>query len=226
MRAASIKKHSIDTDAPPGATNTADVISMEEAKLDHQIFGELYDLYYEKILNYLYRRTLNIAIAEDLTSNTFFKALRGLDKYRDTGAFGAWVFRIATNEIRMHWRSQHGSDKGASRNQADLRRIYFATHETQTQDDVETKVQRFAELKEALNALPQRYQGALALKYFEGFSNNEIAEILQKKLSTTKSLIHRGLKHLRREIQRRDATFRPDSHLQKRRQVKNHEKQR
>ncbi len=74
--------------------------------LYHKVgFGGLYELYYSKILSYVYRRTMNAALAEELTSNTFFKALRALPEYEHRGHFSAWLYRIATNEIKAHRRT-------------------------------------------------------------------------------------------------------------------------
>ena len=49
---------------------------VERAKTHPEAFGELYDRYYTVVLNYVFRRTLDVALAEELTSNTFFNALR------------------------------------------------------------------------------------------------------------------------------------------------------
>ena len=75
---------------------------VERAKTQPEAFGHLYDRYYSVVLNYLYRRTLDVAFAEELTSNTFFKALRALGGYESRGKFLAWLYRIAGNEIRLN----------------------------------------------------------------------------------------------------------------------------
>ena len=92
---------------------------VERAKTEPQAFGQLYELYYSRILNYIYRRTLDVALAEELTSNTFFNALRALPGYDNRGKFGAWLYRIAGNEIRLNWRAKRNrresdSDGGKS----------------------------------------------------------------------------------------------------------------
>ena len=74
---------------------------IELAKTDSKAFGELYDIYYASILNYIFRCTLNIDTSEELTSNTFFNALNALPKYRHNASFRAWLYSIATNEIKI-----------------------------------------------------------------------------------------------------------------------------
>ena len=77
---------------------------IEEAKTNPKAFGQLYELHYSAILSYIFHRTLNRSIAEDLTSNTFFKALKALAGYKPNAPFRAWLYRIASNEIRNHFR--------------------------------------------------------------------------------------------------------------------------
>lgn len=75
---------------------------VERARTQPEAFGLLYDRYYSVVLNYIYRRTLDVALAEELTSNSFFNALRALGRYDNRGKFLAWLYRIAGNEIRLN----------------------------------------------------------------------------------------------------------------------------
>ena len=69
--------------------------------------GQLFDKYYPEIFRYVYHSTLDHAAAEDLTSNVFFSAFRHLGLFRWRRIpFRAWLYRIATNELRMHFRRQ------------------------------------------------------------------------------------------------------------------------
>src|SRR5262245_25919982 len=83
----------------------ADARLVRRALREPEAFGIIYERFYDTILNYAFRRTLNIATAEEVVSNTFFKALRGLPKYRSGDQpLRAWIYTIATNEMRMYWR--------------------------------------------------------------------------------------------------------------------------
>ncbi len=84
-----------------------DQMLVSAARHDTEAAGRLYDKYYSEILGYMYHCTFDGTVAEDLTSNVFLAALRHLKKYRWRQApFRAWLFRIATNEVRMYWRRQ------------------------------------------------------------------------------------------------------------------------
>jgi RNA polymerase sigma factor (sigma-70 family) len=110
---------------------------VERAKTQPEAFGHLYDRYYSVVLNYVFRRTLDVAMAEELTSNTFFNALRGLGGYENRGKFLAWLYRIAGNEIRLNWRARRKQHEGEARWRAELRRVRFATDRAIATEEVE-----------------------------------------------------------------------------------------
>jgi len=182
---------------------------VERAKAQPQAFGDLYELYYGRILNYVYRRTLDAAVAEELTSNTFFNALRALPRYDNRGKFGAWLYRIATNEIKLERRAQRNRPEGNSCWREEFGRIRFAPHGSvdAPEEDIEAKMRNFARLHDALDCLPERYQTVLALRYFEAIPYAEIADVLGKKIGTVKSLIHRGLQRLKRQLETDGTAF-------------------
>jgi len=194
----------------PGPTDEhSEAELIERARSDPDAFGRLYEAHYSRILNYIFRRTLDVSLAEDLTSNTFLKALRALPTYRHRAPFRAWLYRIATNEIRMHWRSQRkrqAVQEDAGR-QADLERVVFSPSAAETEEERRAQMHRYERVRECLGGLPERYQAVLVLRYFEGLRINEIAHVLGKRAGTVKSLIHRGLKRLRKSMGGKSATF-------------------
>ncbi len=187
---------------------------VERAKTQPEAFGHLYDRYYSVVLNYVFRRTLDVALAEELTSNTFFNALRALGRYENRGKFLAWLYRIVGNEIRLNGRARRKQLEREAHWRAELGRVRFATDPaiaTET-EEVEEQARQFARLHEALSRLPERYQTILALRYFESMSCEQVAEVVGTKVGTVKSLIHRGLKQLRRQYEGDPATFQRNLH--------------
>jgi RNA polymerase sigma-70 factor, ECF subfamily len=78
---------------------------IERAKEDPQAFGNLFDRYYPAIFAYVLRRVGKWNDAQDITSEVFLKALKGLWRFRWQGiAFSAWIYRIATNEVGIYFR--------------------------------------------------------------------------------------------------------------------------
>ncbi len=182
---------------------------VERAKSDPVALGELYDLYYSKILNYIYISIQDIDAAEEVTSNTFFKVLNSLPKYKHRSSFRAWIFKIATNEIKMFWRSKKNREirEKAYQFENDLEQIYFISPKVEVDEGHEEKMHMFRRLHKSLNSLPEKYRFVLILRYFEGLRYDEISKVVGKRIGTVKSLIHRGLKRLRILYDNQNATF-------------------
>ena len=73
---------------------------------DKEAFGLLYDHYQPSVYRFLYYRTRSATLAEDLTSDTFFRALRSMDSFRWQGRdFGAWLMTIARNLMTDHFKA-------------------------------------------------------------------------------------------------------------------------
>lgn len=182
-----------------GVLETADHALIERARSDPQAFGKLFELYYLRVLGYTYRCTWNRAVAEDLTSATFLKALRSLHRYDHRAHFSSWLYRIATNEIRMHWRAR-------SRAEAAHRRAFEESVPAHSQrgetglEASETAAEQAlvqARVRDAVGQLPERYRTVILLRYFEGLPCAMVAEVLHRRIGTVKSWLHRGAKRLR-----------------------------
>lgn len=172
------------------------------AQRDPKAFGVLYDRYYSKIFHYILGRTANVETAMDITSTTFFKALSEIKHFRWTGiSFGAWLYRIATNEIYTHFRKEKSRLKM-------LENINIRPVESDPLDDVidaEKELERHQEylkIQQSLAKLPLKYQEVISLRFFENKEIHEIAEILGKPEGTIKSLVHRGIENLRKRIEK------------------------
>lgn len=174
---------------------------VEDAKEDPRKFGKLFDAYYQPIFNYVLRRVGETALADELTSNVFFKAFARMDKFEWRGVpYGAWLYRIAGNEVKSHYRG-----KKWLLSLDDLREMVgfepVASEDleeelVQAQNEFEQQ-RRFQEMSELIRELPVKYQEVIHLRFFEEKSIRQIAEILEKKEGTVKSLLSRGLSKLR-----------------------------
>lgn len=170
----------------------------ERVSSDRGAFAVLYDRYYGPILNYAFRCTLNAATAEELTGTTFLKALQAIAAYQPSPSLKAWLYQIATNEIRMHFRSRRRRPMDFWREE-DLDRVSFQ-HSGASTDDLEEQLRSFEQARALILALPERYRSVLMLRYFEGLTVPEIAAIVEKKEGTVKSQISRGLAMLREQL--------------------------
>jgi len=164
---------------------------------DAEAFALIYEHHYRIVLNYLYRRTLSVALAEELTSDTFFKALRALPKFRSDQPIRAWLYRIASNELRMHWRWRRRrralsmDDSGAAANLASNRNDPEQLEQSQEQAG------DFMRLHHALARLSHRDQTIISLRYFEQLKLEQIGHVIGKPIGSVKSRLHRALGRLK-----------------------------
>jgi len=173
---------------------------VELAKDDPEAFGALFDRYYPVILNYTARRTSDVALAHDLTSETFYKALKGIRTFRWRGIpFSAWLYRIASNEIAAHYRRGprlESLERLTQERGFDLASDEDLEAELIEAQDALARHARYQSYLSALGALPLKYQEVIALRFLEGKPIAEIAQIMGRPQGTVKSLLHRGLKRL------------------------------
>jgi RNA polymerase sigma-70 factor, ECF subfamily len=172
--------------------------SVLAAQSDPAAAGQLFDKYYPEIFRYVYHSTLDHAAAEDVTSNVFFSAFRHLGLFRWRRIpFRAWLYRIATNELRMHYRKQKrmlAADAGPVDPES--------PGPVPSADTVAANSDDYRLLHRALLELGQKYRTVIVLRYFEGKSLSEICEITNKREGTIKSLLHRALAQLKNALVR------------------------
>ena len=179
---------------------------VKRAQNDLEAFGELYDQYYPKIFGYILKRTASIAIAQDITSEVFFKVLKNLRQFRWRGIpFSSWLYRIATNEIANYSRKENPKTVSLeliaepATTDNPLTEVLEAERELEKHED-------FLLLHEKISELPPKYQEVIVLRFFEKKKIKEVAQILGKREGVIKSLLHRGLGRLR-ILMEKNATF-------------------
>ncbi len=168
------------------------------ARKNTEAAGRLFDKYYPEIFRFIYHSTMDHTVTEDLTSNVFFSAFRHLGFFRWRRIpFRAWLYRIATNELRMHYRRQ--------------KRLLAAqagplapdqVSDTRSADAALASADDFRLLHLALLEVGEKYRAVIVLRYFEDKSLSDISEITNKREGTIKSLLHRGLAQLKEVLER------------------------
>jgi RNA polymerase sigma-70 factor (ECF subfamily) len=169
---------------------------IERAKTDKEAFGQLYELYVDRIYNYVYYRTGNAADAEDLTARIFVRAMQHIGRYRDQGVpFSAWLYRIAHNLV-ANWHRDRSRRKIISLDDIAQWRMSDDSPEFTTQ-----LLQDKEMLLAAILRLPADRQELLILKFVERLPNAEIGDIMDRSEGAIKSLYHRTLLALREDLQ-------------------------
>jgi RNA polymerase sigma-70 factor, ECF subfamily len=180
---------------------------VEEARRDPAAFGALFEEYYPKILKYTVYRTGNAEIARDITSETFFKALKNLWKFHWIGSsFSSWLYKIAGNLVIDHFRAGKFEPLSLEaaleeRKMPELSSTRGLEEEIMEAQERIDRNREYMEIKSALFKLPALYQEVLVLRFIDGHKIAEICEITGKKQGTIKSLISRGVSMLKRSMQ-------------------------
>lgn len=167
---------------------------IEQAKVDRDAFGALYEIHFDKIFNYIFYRVGNRYDAEDLTAQVFMRALHHIQDFEYTGVpYSAWLYRIARN-LLANW----------YRDTSRRRTIPIEKSRYDKVIDSPEQTTQLAEDKDVLLAsvrrLPADRQELLIFKYVERMSNKEIGEIMGRSEGAIKSLYYRTLVALRDDL--------------------------
>lgn len=175
---------------------TDERILLERAKgYDEAALGELYDRYAPRIFAYVYRRVGNAQLAEDLTGEVFVRVIQAIrsERFWQT-SFQAWLYRIAHNLVVDHYRQR------ARVKDVELDERLVAAGD----DPVSATAQAFANerLGAAIQRLTPDQQHVLALRFGEGMTAREVAEVVNKTVGAIEALQHRALAALRRALEK------------------------
>ena len=164
---------------------------VESARSDPRAFAELYDRYVKPVFYFALRRTGDHALAEDITSATFEKALRHLRQYGWKGnSYRAWLYRIAYQQIVDHHRRNHRFVSLLPTHPAEI------DVEQQTQSSLQWQT-----IVRAFRNLSKDDQEVLSLRLIERLSSAEAAELLGCSTANVYVRLYRALERLHHQLE-------------------------
>jgi RNA polymerase sigma-70 factor (ECF subfamily) len=158
---------------------------------DCEAFGLLYDHYQGSVYRFLYYRSRSTTIAEDLTSETFLRALRSMSGFRWQGKdFGAWLMTIARNLCTDHFK--------AGRTRLEMTTDDMAAHDDTTEGPENVVLANLTNqaLLDGLGRLSDEQRDCLIMRFLQGLSIAETAEVLGRSEGAVKQLQLRGVRNL------------------------------
>ncbi len=175
-------------------------LRMEEQELMHLVqkgdevaFEKIVSIYKHRIVNFLTQLTGDYQRAVDLAQETFMRVYFKANKYRPVAPLSSWIYTIASNLAKTELKkTRKMSTFSIDDTESRLGEQIAAKDENQDTYLIEN-------LKKALDSLHPRYRLPIILKDIEGFSQEEIAQILKRPVGTVKARISRGrvqLKHI------------------------------
>ena len=161
---------------------------------DRSALEELYLIHFDRIYGYLHMSVGNRHDAEDLTTQTFLKMLEAIGRFRwQSAPFSAWLFRIAHNLAIDHFRA--GKRVQPEEEVPESNGVAESSAEEQALDSMGR-----AGMLELIGRLSAEQRQVLTLKFLFGFVNAEVAGILGKSEGAVKSLQHRALASLQKQL--------------------------
>lgn len=167
-------------------------------QMDEQSFRTFYDRTARPLWSYLYRTSGNAALADDMMQESYFRFLRVRFPEMNQDYMKNYLFRIATNLMRDHWR--HNKVEPAAMTAPDevqQPRAAAGGH------DEQTSFQMRSDVMNVMQRLKPRERELLWLAYVEGSSHREIAETIGLKEQSIRSLLFRARNKLATLMRRR-----------------------
>lgn len=160
----------------------------------------------EAVYRMALRLTKNKADAEDLVQETFLKAYRFWDSFEKGSNCRAWLFKILTNLFITSYHKKTKEKQQFTYDDVESHYLYNQIEETGNSDQLADPEQMLFnqllddDVKKAIDELPDDFRIVVVLSFIEGFSYQEIADIVGIQLGTVKSRLHRGRKILQKNL--------------------------
>ncbi|WMT42701.1 sigma-70 family RNA polymerase sigma factor [Paenibacillus sp. D2_2] len=165
-----------------------------------ELYSELMRRYQRKILAFVYHMLKSAQLellAEDICSETFYKAFRSLHSFREVDAsFSTWLYTIARNTVLSELRKQRSGNVPLEESGY----IPVAPHELVPEQAV-LRNERVVLVREAINNLPEKQRSALILREYDQLDYQEIASILGQSVSAVKSLLFRARSSVKSQLE-------------------------
>jgi RNA polymerase sigma-70 factor (sigma-E family) len=165
------------------------VAMTHDGSLEGSSLGELYVRHAPESIRLAFLLTGDRALAEDLVQEAFARLVGRLRHLRDPGAFSAYLRRTIVNLSTSHFRRRR------------VERAYMERSAKALEAETNPNEELDATMHEALLRLPERQRAAIVLRFYEDLSDVQTAEIVRSTPGTVRSLVSRGMKTLRSELE-------------------------
>lgn len=158
-----------------------------------QSMDEIYQAYAKTVYKYLLTRTHDADLAEELTQETFYQAVRSIDRFDGSCRISTWLCAIAKN-LWLAYQRKHPPTESLE-DKVDEARLATASAESQALDAAAR-----VEIMKKLHVCPEPFREVLYLRIFGNLSFREIGEIMEKTENWARVTFYRGKEKLREEL--------------------------
>ena len=184
----------VDKQSKKQTNKEADLALVRRAKKgDYRAFDLLVLKYQSRIVSIAFKFVKEIQLAEDISQESFIKAYRSIDSFREESAFYTWLYRITANTAKNYLVSK-GRRKESSISELSIseNEDFFELPTNDSPEQILMAQSLKDTIYDALSGLPKDTRTALSLREFEGLNYEEIAEIMNCPVGTVRSRIFRG----------------------------------
>jgi len=158
-----------------------------------ETYSQLIERYHRGLIQHLYNLVHDGDLAEDLAQEAFIRAYQKLNQYNPDYAFSTWLYKIADNIAYSHFKQVKLSE--------DIDDYEDSLPDNRPSlDEVADRTIRKEAVRTAIATLPTAYQRVITLYYWDNFSYEEIAQIMDRPVGTVRTWIHRAKEQLRKEL--------------------------
>lgn len=169
-------------------------------------FRELLARYERPVFSLVYRMVRDRALAEDLAQEAFVRAFNAIASYKPSYKFSNWIFKIANNHTIDYLRKKKldtvsidGSPHASSAEEARQSRLVVESTDETPHEYVENK-ELGSQIEAAIGQLREEYRSVILLRHVEGYTYDEIADIMELPLGTVKTYLHRARNELKMRL--------------------------
>ncbi len=169
-------------------------------------YRELLGRYERPVFSLVYRMVRDRTLAEDLAQEAFIRAFNAIHSYNPRYKFSSWIFKIANNHTIDHLRrkrldtvSIHGSPHASTQEEAVQTSVVVESSDENPEEFVEHR-ELGSLIEQAIGELRPEYRSVVLLRHVEGYSYDEIADILDLPLGTVKTYLHRARSELKEAL--------------------------
>jgi RNA polymerase sigma-70 factor, ECF subfamily len=178
-----------------------DQILVAAAQKDSNAFGAIYEKYFDRIYLFIYKRVWDEAAAGDICQDAMLKAMHNIGKYEDRGVpFTAWLYRIASNEVNLHYRKQKKMFS------VEIQEKHIRDLMEEVEIGSKTSLDDQEKVIAIMNDIKPEYAEIIELRFFMQYSFKEIAEFYEITEANAKMRLYRILDKIKKGWSDPDAT--------------------
>ncbi len=166
-----------------------------------EAFIKIYKLFVDRIYRFIFLKTSNKEISQDLTSDVFLKAWQYIqsNKVKQVRSLSSFLYAIARNRVIDYYRQKNRRAKEVELDNSE--KIADTKQAISEKIDISFEIKK---INKALEQIKEEYKEVIILKYIEELSTKEIAQILNKDKGNVRVLVHRALNVLREVLDNDD----------------------